>query len=176
LTVVTSGVTGAQETARATFRDLAAGEIVTLNGKTFTAGASGASAAAVASSFTSGGTATNGVLTGTFRTNWIAAASVTNTNQVIFTAAVNSVPTNGDFTDLASPVAGQAPVIVTTQQGGSTSSTETANVTFNAANMVAGDSVTLAGLTFTAGAPSLVWRLALLVLTFRLPMALSQVP
>jgi hypothetical protein len=147
VTIVTNGVTAARETARATFRALAAGEITTLNGKTFTAGASGASAADVASSFTSGGTATNGVLTGSFSANWTAAASVTNTNQVIFTAA-----SDGDYTGLASPVAGQAPVIVTTQQGGSTSSTETAAVTFNAANMVAGDSVTLAGLTFTAGA------------------------
>ena len=57
-----------------------------------------------------------------------------------------------NLTDLAAPVSGQAPVIVTIQQGGSTNSTETASVTFNAANMVAGDSVTLAGLTFTAGA------------------------
>jgi flagellin len=65
---------------------------------------------------------------------------------VVFTAT-----SPGNKTDLASPVAGQAPVIVTTQQGGSANSTETAQVTFDAATMSAGDSITVGGLTFTAG-------------------------
>jgi flagellin len=43
-------------------------------------------------------------------------------------------------------------LIITSQQGGSVNSTETALVTFDAAAMTSGDSVTVGGLTFTAGA------------------------
>jgi len=149
VSLLTTGVANALETARATFGDLSAGQITTLNGRTFTAGADGALGSDVATAF-----ATNAVIPGTGAltgTNdaaaWTPAGAVTNGNQVIFTAA-----SNGNKTDLASPVAGQAPVIVTTQQGGSVNSTETALVTFDAAEMTSGDSVTVGGLTFTAGA------------------------
>jgi flagellin-like hook-associated protein FlgL len=148
VSVLTTGVAAATEIARATFNDLTANQITTINGKTFTAGASGATGADVATAFATGTVnAGTGVLTGSYSAEWTNASTVTNTNQVVFTAAAA-----GNKTDLASPVAGQAPVIVTTQQGGSTNSTETAQVTFDATAMTSGDTVTVGGLTFTAGA------------------------
>ena len=47
-------------------------------------------------------------------------------------------------------MAGTAPSITTVQQGGSTNSTEAATVSFGSADMAAGDSITVGGLTFTA--------------------------
>jgi flagellin len=152
VTSVNQGSAAATETALVTFNALSANQTVTLAGLTFTAGSTGATASEVASYFsTSGaygvaGATPKGIMTGN-RNGWTSTAA-SNGATLLFTSSTAGV----NVTDLAAPISGTAPIIVTTQQGGSTSSTETAIVTFNAANMAAGDSVTLAGLTFTAGA------------------------
>jgi flagellin len=152
VTVLTEGSTAATEVARTTFTALTAGQFVTVGGLTFTARIDRTAAqvaaafASLANNATTGPETANGTYTGTL-SGWSTGA-VTNTQDIVFTSATASQ----NVTNLFTPTSGTAPLIVTTQQGGSTSSTETANVTFNAANMVAGDSVTLAGLTFTAGA------------------------
>ena len=154
VSTINQGSAAATESALVTFSAMTEGQIITLAGLTFTAGVGGSTAAEVASYFSTNGGGTNGaagakgtgMMTGT-RAGWTSTAAAVG-NTLVFTSSTASV----NVANLAAPTSGTAPVIVTTQQGGSTSSTETANVTFNAANMVAGDSVTLAGLTFTAGA------------------------
>ena len=153
VSTINQGSAAATESALVTFSAMTAGQTLTLAGLTFTAGTGGSTAAEVASYFsTSGGLGVagasvgTGTMTGT-RAGWTSGSAAVG-NTLVFTSSTASV----NVANLAAPTSGAAPVIVTTQQGGSTSSTETANVTFNAANMVSGDSVTLAGLTFTAGA------------------------
>ena len=153
VSTINQGSAAATESALVTFSAMTEGQTLTLAGLTFTAGIGGSTAAAVASYFsTSGGLGVagasvgTGTMTGT-RAGWTSGSAAVG-NTLVFTSSTASV----NVANLAAPTSGAAPVIVTTQQGGSTSSTETANVTFNAANMVSGDSVTLAGLTFTAGA------------------------
>lgn len=142
----------ASETAQVSFDALSAGQTLTLGGLTFTAGASGANASQVASAFaniasgtsytaltaitnlTNGGTFTDGSLQG-----WSSGSNVA--NNVTFT----SVTANTDVQDL---VVGNAPVITTTQ-GINGVATEHADVQFS--NLSAGQTLTLAGLTFTAG-------------------------
>jgi S-layer protein len=76
--------------------------------------------------------------------------AATGTATTVITTTAGTAGAN--LTDLAAPASGPAPLIITTQQGGSVNSTETAQVTFDAAEMTSGDSVTVGGLTFTAGA------------------------
>ena len=152
VTTVNQGSTAATETALVTFNALTANQTVTMAGLTFTAGSTGASADEVASYFsTSGaygvaGATPKGVMTGT-RSGWTSTAAASGAT-LVFTSST----ADANVDDLAAPVSGAAPLIITTQQGGSVNSTETAQVTFDAADMTSGDSVTVGGLTFTAGA------------------------
>jgi len=148
ITSTTQGQINRTEAATVIFNALSEGQSLSLAGVTFTA-QSNLTAAQVAAKFTSGAIAAGGLGYSGALAGYTAANAVTGTNSdnIVFT----STTTNLNVTDLTAAVAGTAPTIITTN-GGSTNSTETANVTFNAANMAAGDSVTLAGLTFTAGA------------------------
>ena len=152
ITTLNQGSTAATETALVTFNALTANQTVTMAGLTFTAGSTGATASEVASYFsTSGaygvaGATPKGVMTGT-RSGWTSTAASSGAT-LVFTSSTASA----NVADLAAPVSGSAPLIITTQQGGSTNSTETAQITFDAAAMTSGDSVTVGGLTFTAGA------------------------
>ena len=152
VTTVNQGSTAATESALVTFNALTANQTVTMAGLTFTAGSTGATADEVASYFsTSGaygvaGATPKGVMTGT-RSGWTSSAAASGAT-LVFTSST----ADANVDDLAAPVSGAAPLIITTQQGGSVNSTETAQVTFDAAAMTSGDSVTVGGLTFTAGA------------------------
>ena len=140
------------ETAQVNFNALLLGQTLTLGGLTFIAGTNGASASQVASAFAniSSGTAytaltavtnlTNGgtFIDGTFQ-GWNSGSS--SGSGVTFT----STQVNTDVQDL---VVGNAPVITTTQ-GINGVATEHADVQFS--NLLAGQVLTLAGLTFTAG-------------------------
>ena len=154
-TVVTNqGSIARQETARVSFSNLDAGQTLTLGGLTFTAGTSGATAAQVGQAFqslTSGATTGAGTLvsngSGTYTgalTGWTT-ATVANDGTVLF----SSTTATGDQTDLFVSESGSGTSIV--QVDGGALATESANVTFDSANMSAGDSVTIGGLTFTAG-------------------------
>jgi len=151
VTTVNQGSAAATETALVTFNALTANQTVTMAGLTFTAGSTGATASEVASYFsTSGaygvaGATPKGVMTGT-RSGWTSTAAASGATRV-FTSSTASV----NVADLAAPVSGSAPLIITTQEGGATNSTETSQVTFDAAAMTSGDSISVGGLTFTAG-------------------------
>jgi len=153
---------GTTETAVVTFKALATGQTLTMAGLTFTAGTSGASAAQVAAAFASIANSTtaasinttktlNDVSGGTFTagtsTGWASgAAGGAGTAVVTFTSATP----NADVTNLTSSLSmtASAPTIVVTE-GVATASTETATATFQA--MTAGQTLSLAGLTYTAG-------------------------
>jgi len=154
-TVVTNqGSIARQETARVSFSNLDAGQTLTLGGLTFTAGTSGATAAQVGQAFQSlvsgaitgaGTLVSNG--SGTYSgalTGWTT-ATVANDGTVLF----SSTTATGDQTDLFAAQSGSGTSIVMIDGG--ELATESANVTFDSANMSAGDSLTIGGLTFTAG-------------------------
>ena len=143
---------GSTETANVSFSALIAGQTLTLGGLTFTASTNGATANQVANAFaniangtsstalsaitniTNGGTFTNGTLQ-----DWSSGANTNNT--LTFTSATSN-------TDVLNLTVGNTPTITTTQ-GINGVSTEHADVHFS--NLLAGQSLTLAGLTFTAG-------------------------
>ena len=142
-------------------------DTITIAGRVITVtGTNTATAQDIADAFATGVTTGNASVSGTLDAGVV--ATRVGANKVVFTnptasisaltelrtdaiVGITEVENTGNVANLAAPISGSATIVVT-QQGGSTSSTETANVTFNAANMAAGDSVTLAGLTFTAGA------------------------
>ena len=144
------------ETATTVFKAMNAGETLTLAGLTFTAGGGGATANQVANAFsglsnntaysslsaitnlTNGGTFTDGTFTG-----W-STGSNGGTATVLFTSAT----ANTNVVDLSSSGTAAAPVIA--KSDGVKSATETASALFKAMN--AGETLSLAGLTFTAGA------------------------
>ena len=147
------------ETAAVTFKPLAAGQSLTLAGLTFTSGATGTTAAQLATAFASitngtAGTAINttktlndgagGIFTSGTATGWGSGAATG--AAVTFTSS----SANTNVTNLTSTVAEgtSAPAIVTTEGVASTSN-ETAAVTFKP--LAAGQSLTMAGLTFTSG-------------------------
>jgi S-layer protein len=153
--VVTQGADSATtESADVKFTALDAGQVLAMAGLTFTAGIDGASAQQVATAFSSitdgilaatlntqnslgasaGGTFTSGAATG-----WT--SGVANDKTVTF----SSTSANQDVTNLK---AIGTPSIVTTQ-GIDGQSSEQADITF--AQLLAGQTITLAGLTFTAG-------------------------
>lgn len=155
--VVTDGGTPTTETAAVTFKPLAAGQTISLNGLTFTAGTSGATAAQLATSFqsiaanstlatlnTGKSDATGGTFTAGAPNGWTSGTA--SGTAVTFT----STTVNTDVTDLTSTLAQgtSAPGIVTSD-GAAPATTETAAVTFK--SLAAGQTLTLAGLTFTAG-------------------------
>jgi Domain of unknown function (DUF4214)/RTX calcium-binding nonapeptide repeat (4 copies) len=153
------GIAGTStETTLVSFQSLASGQILSMEGLQFTAGSSGATAVQVGSAFAgvvsgisanqinlskSLGDATGGVFTGGTASGWNAG---TGTSTVLFT----STTTNANVADLTGSltITASTPNIVVTN--GSSASNETALATFN--NVTAGDTITLAGLTFTAGA------------------------
>ena len=157
--IETDGTGASTETAAVTFRALAAGQALSMEGLTFTAGANGASAVQVANAFAninSGdtaaaknlaknlGDAAGGVFSVGSAALWN--TGVTSGASVTFT----STTTNTNVSNLTSSLVidASAPLIATTD--GSAAVTETGAVTFN--SLTAGDSLSVAGLTFTAGA------------------------
>ncbi len=153
----TSGVSGVSESASVTFSALTVNQTMIMNGLTFTAGSSGATAAQVATAFasiTDGDTAdeintanaltgddTGGLFdTGGTATGWSSGTRSTSTVVFTSTSATN-------VTDLAETGTGTATIITTS---GITPVTETNSVVFTALEI--DQTITMAGLTFTAGA------------------------
>jgi len=152
----TSGVSGVSESASVTFSDLTAGQTIIMNGLTFTAGTTGATAAQVATAFASitdgqlygaintanalTGDSTGGLFTAGTATGWSSGTRSTSTVVFTSTSATN-------VTDLAETGTGTATITTTS---GITPVTETNSVVFTA--LEADQTITMAGLTFTAGA------------------------
>lgn len=147
------------ETAAVTFKPLAAGQTLTLAGLTFTAGATGATATQLATAFQNiaVGTAAASINTtktlndaagGTFTAgpsaSWATGAA--SGSGVTFTSST----TNSNVTNLSSALAEgtSAPSFVVVE-GAAPSTNETSTVTFKA--LATGQTLSLAGLTFTAG-------------------------
>jgi hypothetical protein len=146
------------ETVTVNFHSLAAGQILSLDGLSFMAGASGATAAQIGSAFASvvAGTSasqidlsknlsdtTGGIFTSGVAAGWNAG---TGSSTVVFT----STTANTNVANLTSSVSITASAPYISEILGSPAANETASVTFNAMN--AGDTLTLGGLTYTAGA------------------------
>ena len=128
---------GATEVATMTFADILVGETIIIAGRTFTAGASGATAAQVAAAFV-GGTAEGGTMSGTL-TGYTASAG-TEAGSTLFTST--AVGTNVD--DLTATGTAEAPISVYVQGG----ATEVATMTF--ADLLVGETIIIADQTFTA--------------------------
>jgi flagellar hook-basal body protein len=103
----TAGTASTQESAIATFRDLTVGETITLAGRTFTAGASGATAARVAATFavtasSTSGDAPAGSAYGTYSgavTDWTVSYTAGNSTATFTSAsATGNVPNLTDST------------------------------------------------------------------------------
>ena len=151
---------GTQEASTVSFNSLAGGAAITVNGLTFTAGSAGVTkeqAAAAFASLTSGMTSTDaatshsasaalGTYTGKFKEGYTTGV-VTDTFKVIATATKEN---KGNISDIeiigVSPVIG---VVKTEGVSSGTTRTESNLITFPA--LTSGQSITLAGLTFTAG-------------------------
>jgi len=147
------------ETAAVTFKPLAAGQSLTMAGLTFTSGTAGTTANQLASAFASitngtAGTAINTAKTlndvagGTFTsgtaTGWGSGAATG--AAVTFTSSI----ANTNVTNLTSTLSITESVpTITVTDGNGTASTESATVSFSA--MTAGQTLSIAGLNFTAG-------------------------
>jgi len=149
---------GGTETAAVTFKPLAAGQTLSIAGLTFTAGTNGATASQLALAFAN---ITNGTAIATINTNKNLGATLggsftggpaSNWNSgtasgesVIFTSST----VNADIVNLTSTLAegSSTPTIVVSNGGAGV--TETATVTFK--SLAAGQTLSIAGLTFTAG-------------------------
>jgi flagellin len=147
--VINQGSIGVRETATTQFQALAAGQMLSLAGLSFTASAA-MTASQVAAAFAglSNGASTGAsVALGTYAGQLVGwnTGSVTgsSSDKVVFSSITNK----SDVQNLAVGQAGTAPTIVTTN-GGSLSN-ETSTVTFNS-GMSAGDRMTFGGLSFTA--------------------------
>jgi hypothetical protein len=158
--VVTEGAPLSTETAVVTFRPLAAGQTIAIAGLTFTAGTSGATAAQLASAFSSiaNNTAAAAINTsktlndaagGTFTAGTSAAWASGVATDAAITFTSTSVNTNVANLSGALNAGTSAPTFVAAE-GSGPSTTETSTVTFKA--LASGQTLTLAGLTFTAGA------------------------
>ena len=161
LTVV-SGVSAVQETSTITFNALAPGQTITLNGLTWTAGASGTTASQLADAFANipintlyndGAIGSTGARTiggsftaGTSTLNYSTGAATG--NSITFRSAIA-----GPVADLAPAVIGGTrpgePAVGAITQG-VTAVTENAEVKFSP--LKAGETMTLGGFTYTAGA------------------------
>lgn len=156
--VVTDGAPLSTETAVVTFRPLAAGQTIAIAGLTFTAGTGGATAAQLASAFSSiaNNTAAAAINTsktlndaagGTFTAGTSAAwASGTASNSAV---TFTSSTTNTNVTNLSSAQAEGTSIPTYVVVEGSGAGNEASTVTFKA--LASGQTLTLAGLTFTAG-------------------------
>ena len=147
------------ETAAVTFKPLAAGQSLTMAGLTFTSGTGGTTAVQLASAFASitndtAGTAINTTKTlndvagGTFTsgtaTGWGSGAATG--AAVTFTSST----ANTNVTNLTSTLSITESVpTITVTDGNGIASTESATVSFSA--MTAGQTLSIAGLNFTAG-------------------------
>jgi hypothetical protein len=155
--VETDGGSPTTESAAVTFNPLAAGQILTMAGLTFTAGNLGATAAQLASAFhgilasstlatlnTGLSAATGGTFTAGAPSGWTSGAA--SGAGLTFT----STTANTNVVNLSSALAQgtSAPGIVTVD-GAAPGTTETAAVTFNP--LAPGQTLTIEGLTFTAG-------------------------
>ena len=156
---ITKGATGAtRESNSVTFKDLANGQTVTVGGLTLTA--SGAiTAANVAAGFaslsnnaTSGNAVGNGAWTGTL-TGWTTSA-ITSGSTLTFSSTTNST----DVTDLPNTgTLAVRPTVVKTD-GAAAAATESNVATFR--DLVAGESITIGGLTLTASGSILAGAVA----------------
>ena len=150
----TSAVTGVTESSSVAFdaADLIAGDTITVGGLTLTATGNITQAEVVAAfaslsaGASTGNTVSNGTWSGTlgdFNSGAASGASLTFT----------SINVNTDVTNLVASTSGAAiaPSITTTDGVVPVvGNTESSSVAFNAANMLAGDSITIGGLTLTA--------------------------
>jgi hypothetical protein len=156
--VVTEGSPLTTESAVVTFRPLAAGQTIAIAGLTFTAGTGGATATQLASAFSNiaNNTAAAAINTsktlndaagGTFTAGTSAAwaSSANSSSAVTFTSST----TNTNVANLSSVQAEGTSVPTYVAVDGSGAGNETSTVTFKA--LAAGQTLTLAGLTFTAG-------------------------
>ena len=155
---ITKGATGAtRESNSVTFKDLANGQTVTVGGLTLTA--SGAiTAAAVAAGFASraDGASGNAVGNGTFSGNlagWSTSA-ITSGSTLTFTSA----SANSDVTDLPNTGTLAARPTVVKTDGAAAAATESNVATFR--DLVAGESITIGGLTLTASGSILAGAVA----------------
>ena len=165
----------AAEVADVTFKDMTAGQTLTLNGLTFTAGSNGASASYVASAFTdtvaagdtaanqntvlsltanAGGTFTAGTATRAFTvtapsTNTVRFTDVTGTLTDITDMAAGTL-TNATGADSLTTTGSIGPKSIAVSFGDGTTTSDKSVVTFQ--DIAAGQTVSLAGFTFTANA------------------------
>jgi flagellar hook-basal body protein len=155
----TSGASGVSESASVTFKALSSGETVVLNSLTFTAGADGATPEQVAAAFASirdgdtdddinlanelTGDDTGGLFTAGTANGW--SSGTLSTSTVVFTStAAQNVSVN-----LADTGVAVLDVEINTTEG-TTAVTESNSVAFTA--LEKDQTITMAGLTFTAGA------------------------
>jgi flagellar hook-basal body protein len=136
----TDGTDAINEKATVTFTALQAGDTVTIDTMTLTATAA-MTADQVAAAFLAGTDPTNGSFNGTTLTDW--EVDPTSTGAEAIFVAIGT----GDVTDLvpASAATMATPTVTTTSTAGTF---ETATVTFK--DLVAGETVTIGGLEFTA--------------------------
>jgi hypothetical protein len=157
--VVTEGAPLSTETAVVTFRPLAAGQTIALAGLTFTAGTGGATAAQLASAFSSIANSTaaaaintsktlNDAAGGTFTAGTSAAwaSGTASGSDVTFTSATANT-NEANLTSVQAVGITSPPTYVVVD--GSGAGNEVSTVTFKA--LASGQTLTLAGLTFTAG-------------------------
>ncbi len=147
----TQGGTGkTTEKAVVTFQALTSGQTLQIAGWTFTAGGAGATADQVATAFQTG-TSTVGTFTGALQ-GYTAAAVSGSTNKAEFT----STSTYTNVSDLSPSGTGSASAVITQ---GATGVKESTTVTFPG-SLMAGQSVTIGGLTFTSSGTTTKQELA----------------
>ena len=148
--VTTQGVVGVTETNVVTFAALTAGQSVTVNGITLTAGTAGVTAGDAAIFFGSAGTVPTGAsATGTQGAGFTVAAAAT--NDVTYTSATATTPVTNVAISVGAVGAATAPTAPTVvETAGKAIVTESSVLTFGA--LAIGQSVTVAGRTLTATA------------------------
>mgnify|MGYP002654843871 CR=1 FL=1 len=165
ITATTAGTAQVNQVTTLTFKDITAGQTLTLGGLTFTAGTGGATKEQLAAAFATvqagfnvdaanshAGVAVSSTIgrftAGTFAAGCMA-VDPTNTDKAIFTATSPSATQ----IDLAPAMTGgtATPSVATTTTGvtGVTAVNQISTITFS--DLVAGQKVTIGGLTFTSG-------------------------
>jgi hypothetical protein len=148
--VTTQGVTAVTETNVVTFGALTAGQSVTVNGITLTAGSAGVSAGDAAIFFGSAGTVPTGAsATGTQGAGFTVGAAAT--NSVTYTSATAGAPVTNVAISVGAVGGATAPTAPTVvETSGVAVVTEASTVTFGA--LAIGQSVSVGGRTLTATA------------------------
>ena len=156
---ITKGASGATtESNSVTFAGLTNGQTVTIGGLTFTANTTVSAAnvaaafASLANSATTGPGTANGAYSGTL-TGWTTSA-ITSGSTLTFTSA----SANSDVTDLPNTGTLAARPTVVKTDGAAAAATERAVATFR--DLVAGESITIGGLTLTASGSILAGAVA----------------